>query len=128
MNFEISPLSGQPFFGALVTGLTHAALDDAGVQAELRKLWIDRGVIVFRGVDGGEDAHIRLSGIFGELISHPLYRNRPERHPTLLHLNHTGTEYVIEVDGKALGAWLPWHSDLIYTDEINRGGILRALE
>jgi taurine dioxygenase len=128
MGFEISPLPNQSSFGALVTGLTNAALDDADVQTKLRKLWIDRGVIVFRGVDGGEDAHIRLSGIFGELISHPMYRNRPEHHPTLLNLNHTGTEYVFEVDGKELGAWLPWHSDLIYTDEINRGGILRALE
>jgi taurine dioxygenase len=33
-----------------------------------------------------------------------------------------------EVDGEELGGWLPWHSDLIYTGSINRGGILRPLQ
>ena len=128
MSFTISPLPGQSAFGGLVTGLRKAALDDAEVQDRLRRLWIDRGVIVFRGVDGGEDAHIRLSRIFGELMFHPMFRNRPGHHPELIDLNHTGKEFTYEVDGKRLGAWLPWHSDLIYTDEINRGGILRSLE
>jgi taurine dioxygenase len=128
MSFTASPLPDQPAFGALVTGLRNATLDDGGVQERLRALWIDRGMIVFRGVDGGEEAHIRLSRIFGELMFHPMFRDRPGHHPELIDLNHTGTEFVYEVDGKELGAWLPWHSDLIYTDEINRGGILRALE
>ncbi len=128
MGFRIEALPGQPHFGALITGLTPHVLDDADVQDELRTLWIDCGIIVFRGVDGSEDAHVRLSSIFGELMFHPMFRNQPDHHPALIDLNHTGKEFVYEVDGRELGAWLPWHSDLIYTDEINRGGILRALE
>jgi taurine dioxygenase len=34
---------------------------------------------------------------------------------------------IYEVDGVELGAWLPWHSDLIYVDKVNHGGILRPL-
>jgi taurine dioxygenase len=128
MSFTASSLPGQSAFGALVTGLTSAAIDDADVAAQLRQLWADRGMIVFRGVDGGEDAHVRLSRIFGELMFHPMFRDKPGHHPELIDLNHTGKEFVYEVDGRKLGAWLPWHSDLIYTDEINRGGILRSLE
>jgi taurine dioxygenase len=35
--------------------------------------------------------------------------------------------WLIEVDGEPRGTWLPWHSDLIYVDKINHGGILRPV-
>jgi taurine dioxygenase len=128
MGYNISPLPGQPAFGAWVTDLTPDDLDAPKVQARLRALWIDAGVIVFRGLKGGEESHLRLSRIFGKLIDHPLYRGRPDYHPELIELVYDGAQEIYEVEGKAVGAWLPWHSDLIYTDEINRGGILRPVE
>lgn len=33
----------------------------------------------------------------------------------------------MRVDSAFRGSWLPWHSDLIYVDRINRGGILRPV-
>ena len=127
MGYQLSPLPGQPAFGAVVTGLAPDDLGDASVQEALRRLWIDAGVIVFRGLDGGEDSHLQLSRIFGQLQDHMMFRGQPDYHPELIELRYTGEQETYEVDGRDLGAWLPWHSDLIYTDRINRGGILRPI-
>ena len=35
---------------------------------------------------------------------------------------------VVEIDGKQLSQWLPWHFDHCYNNELNRAGVLRALE
>jgi taurine dioxygenase len=34
----------------------------------------------------------------------------------------------IEMGGKLLASWLPWHFDHCYNNELNRGGVLRAIE
>jgi taurine dioxygenase len=129
MAYEVSPLPGQDAFGAVVTGLTSVDIEKSDVQDALRKLWIDRGVVVFRGVDGGEETHIRLSKVFGDLQDHEMFKHLPGRRPELIDLIYDRTEgEVYVIDGQKMGAWLPWHSDLIYTDQINRGGILRALK
>jgi taurine dioxygenase len=129
MAYQVSPLPGQDAFGAVVTGLTSVDIEKSDTQASLRKLWIDRGVIVFRGVDGGEETHIRLSRVFGELQDHEMFKHLPGRRPELIDLIYDRSEgEVYEIGGERMGAWLPWHSDLIYTDQINRGGILRAIE
>jgi taurine dioxygenase len=129
MAYQVSRLPGQDAYGAVVTGLTSADIEKAEVQQSLRDLWVDRGMIVFRGVDGGEETHIRLSRVFGELQDHEMFKHLPGRRPELIDLIYDSTEgELYEIDGKLTGAWLPWHSDLIYTDRINRGGILRPIE
>jgi taurine dioxygenase len=129
MAYRVSPLPGQDAFGAVVTGLSAADIDKPEIQASLRDLWVERGVVVFRGVGGGEDSHIRLSRIFGELQDHEMFKHLPGRKPELIDLIYDSTEgELYEIDGQLIGAWLPWHSDLIYTDRINRGGILRPIE
>jgi len=35
---------------------------------------------------------------------------------------------VIQVEGKIVGQWLPWHFDHAYNNELNRAGVLRAVE
>ena len=52
MGYSLSPLPGQAEFGAVVTGFTPEMLDDPGVRKALYDLWIDKGVIVFRGIEG----------------------------------------------------------------------------
>ncbi len=86
-------------------------------------------MVVFRGLDGGEETHLLLSRVFGELEDHAMTRDRADRHPELLDIFYDGSKgEIYEVDGKLLGAWLPWHIDLIYIDRMNHGGILRAIE
>ena len=39
-----------------------------------------------------------------------------------------GDSTVVEIDGEPGGAWLGWHSDMVYHHEITHGGMLRALQ
>ncbi len=128
MAYQVAPLPEQPAFGAIVTQITPDDLGDPAVQLSLRALWADKGVIVFRGLEGGEESHLRLSRIFGELTDHMMFRGQPGYHPQLIELPYTGEQETYEVDGQEVGAFLPWHIDGIYTDRVNRGGILRPLQ
>jgi taurine dioxygenase len=129
LPFTVDPLPGQTGFGAVVTGLRFADLGTADVRAALLDIFLDKGVVVFRGMDGGARAHVALSEIFGELEMHPLFKDIPGQHPTLIDLRFRKDEQEIyEVNGELRGGWLPWHSDLVYTDRINRGGILRPIQ
>lgn len=131
MGFTVSALPGQDEFGAIVTGLTPDMLGDEGVRRALRDLWIDRGVIVFRDLDGIE-TQLRLSEVFGEPEEHALLRgvDVPREHKLIIDFQYdakTGEGEVYEVDGEIRGGWLPWHFDLVYVDRINHGGILRPV-
>lgn len=70
--------------------------------------------------------HVELSRLFGPLLVHPL-RTDPSRKEIFTVQHDPEDPYVVDIDGKPLAAWLPWHSDLIYVDHINHGGILRPL-
>jgi taurine dioxygenase len=34
----------------------------------------------------------------------------------------------VQLDGRTLSSWLPWHFDHCYNDELNRAGVLRCVE
>ncbi len=127
MPFDVQPVAG-PGPGAIVTGLDLESLADPQVRRDLHDLWIREGLLVCRGLDGGE-AQVRLSEAFGTLTRHPVREAWVDGHPELIDVRYNpdkGSLY--NVDGTVVGAWLPWHSDLMYVDKINHGGVLRALE
>ncbi|TVV69788.1 TauD/TfdA dioxygenase family protein [Sphingomonas solaris] len=127
LPFTVAPLDAAVPFGARVEGLTHADLDRAEVRQALFDLWIDRGVILFRGAQDSA-FHVALSEVFGPLERHAFREAWVDGHPELVNIKYypdDGTVYT--VDGRPRGGFLPWHSDLIYTDRINRGGILRPV-
>lgn len=130
--FQSAPVSPNLDFGVIVTGLRMRDLDDEAIRARLRELWIKEGVIVFRDMvdDPGEveDAQIALSLCFGPLAEHPLKTFEASK-PALAVLKITPEHgHVCEVEGKLRGGWLPWHSDLVYMDKVNRGGILAPVQ
>lgn len=125
--FAVGALPDRPEFGAMVTGLSRSAIDRPDVRIALVELWIDRGLIVFRGLDPDEEFHVALSEVFGKPDIHPILRDKPGQHPVLTDIRHDREGSTFDIRGEVRGAWLPWHSDLIYVDRINRGGILRAL-
>ncbi|MCU1456408.1 MAG: hypothetical protein JWL73_500 [Actinomycetia bacterium] len=128
MAFTVTDLDERLSFGARVTDLDPATLDDPDVRAALRDLWIDRGVVVFRGVPGGTASQICLSEVFGECEVHPLRPKDAVSAPELSDIRYLPDDGdIFEVDGDPRGGWLPWHSDLIYVDTINHGGILRPV-
>jgi taurine dioxygenase len=132
MGYTLSPLPGQSKFGVVVTGFQPEMLDDPQVRKDLYDLWIDKGVVVFRELSG-HDIHIKLSYVFGEPEEHPLLRgvDMPRESKLIVDIEFDGGEEMgnlYEVDGEARGSWLPWHSDSIYTDQINHGGILWSIK
>ena len=128
-GLDVGPLQGGIPFGAIVRGLTLEHLCDEQVRAALVDLWIDKGVLVFRDGECDSSIQVELSKCFGRLERHAFPETWVDGHPELVSVKYypdNGTCY--EIDGEELGGWLPWHSDLIYTDKINRGGILRPIQ
>jgi taurine dioxygenase len=128
MSFTVQPLPGNHHFGALIDDLSPEEIKDGEVRKRLYDLWIDKGVIVFKGLTD-LDTQIQLSEIFGEPEIHPLLVgiDRPREHFVIAEIDYVeenGDLY--EIDGELRGGYLPWHFDLAYMDKINRGGILRA--
>lgn len=127
--FEVSPLPGQDRYGAVVTGLSFEAIGAPQVRTQLHDLWIEKGVIVFRGVGGGLDAQLRLSEVYGEPEVHPMMAGTDIKteHRALAPIEFDPEKdgNIYEVDGQVLGGYLPWHFDGAYVDRINHGGILR---
>lgn len=126
-GFNVSRLPGGVPFGAVVHDLTLDSLAVEATRRALHDLWVAEGVIIFEGVTG-EEMQLALSRCFGKLIAHPT-REARAAHPELMTVRFQPDDgWLLNVDGEKRGSWLPWHSDLIYVDRINRGGILRPLK
>jgi taurine dioxygenase len=127
-HFSVAPLPGQDLYGAVVTDLAADAIDSPEVRRALHDLWIERGLIVFRGVAGGMDTQLRLSEIYGEPEIHPMMAGTDIRteHRALAPIEFDRDDgNIYEIGGEKLGGYLPWHFDGAYVDRINHGGILR---
>ena len=127
-TLDVESLAEGLPFGAMVTGLALRDLEDESVREQLRDLWIARGLILFRGEDTTA-MQVALSEVFGPLERHVFPETWVEGHPELVQVKYypqDGTCY--EIAGELRGGWLPWHSDLVYTDRVNHGGILRPVE
>jgi taurine dioxygenase len=128
MTLRVESLPGNVPFGALVRGIRESDLEDSAVRDQLRALWIDRGVLVFRETDATAQLQIALSRVFGELEAHPNVEAHVEGARELVHIRYQPDDGdLCDVDGVIRGGYLPWHSDLVYVDKINRGGILRPI-
>lgn len=128
LPYAVTPLSENIAFGAKVDGLRLEHLDRPEVRKALFDLWLDRGVILFHG-DTSSAFHVALSQVFGALERHMFKESWVDGHPELVNIKYYPDNGAIyEVDGQKLGGWLPWHSDLVYRDTINRGGILRPIQ
>lgn len=127
-SFATSPLPGQDRYGTVVTDLDPAALGDPAVRAALHSLWLDKGVVVFRGIGGGIDTQLRLSEIYGEPEVHPMMAGTDIRteHRALAPIEFDRDDgNIYEIGGELRGGYLPWHFDGAYVDRINHGGVLR---
>ncbi|HLG86789.1 MAG TPA: TauD/TfdA family dioxygenase [Alphaproteobacteria bacterium] len=104
------------------------------MRAALEPIFIESGVMLFRGLGPRPDVHLAISRCFGDLERHPVKEVWVDGCPELIDLAYRPspagppTAPVYEVEGRVRAGWLPWHADLFYMDRINRGGILRAVE
>ena len=121
---------GLPY-GVRIGGLTREILADPAVCKEIDDLFIRHGMIVFEDVEQSDEMQLALSDCFGPLKEHPvksLKRVDSERLPGVITLHSKPGSGIVEIDGKAVSHWLPWHFDHCYNDELNRAGVLRSVE
>ena len=122
---------GLPF-GSIVRGVTRENLGDQAVRDAIWREFEDRGVLVFEDIEQSSEMQLALSTVFGPLKDHPVAevaRADEGLAAGIIDL-HSGPDFdltILEVDGKERHAWLPWHFDHAYNNELNRAGVLRPV-
>ena len=128
---DVRPLQEDLPFGVRIGGLTRAILEDPAIRKEIDDLFVRHGMIVFEDVEQSDEMQLALSNCFGPLKEHPvksLSRVDSERLPGVITLHSKPGSGIVEIDGKRVSHWLPWHFDHCYNDELNRAGVLRSVE
>ncbi len=100
------------------------------IKAELKSLWYEHAILLFRDQDINAEKQIEFSRIFGSLELHPLKVNTSEEHPELFVLENGGAMDKFNTafyKGEEIVGRLDWHMDLHYTARPNHGALLRAV-
>jgi taurine dioxygenase len=118
-------------FGTKVLGVTRDKLKDVGTCQAIKQAFEDRGLLVFEDVEQSAQMQLAVSGVLGPLKEHPVAsvtRADTDLAPGVIDFNTDPNDTVIvELDGKLLSNWLPWHFDHSYNNELNRAGVLRPV-
>ncbi len=132
MAIKVTPLRDDMPFGSRVTGVTEAALRDPDVREELARTFEERGLIIFAETEPTNRLHVEISKVFGPLKEHPVTavdKVDPDFMPSAIKISSDpANSDLVEIDGKLYSSWLPWHFDHCYNNELNRAGVLRAIE
>ena len=120
---EVRPLDS---FGAEIVGIdASASLDDATV-AELRQLWADHGILLFRDQNLEERDIVAFSALFGDLEIHVREEYLSKEHPELIIISN------IKRDGQPIGILsdheVGWHHDQIYLAKPAVGSLLYSIK
>ncbi|CAN7665023.1 TauD/TfdA family dioxygenase [Phenylobacterium sp. LjRoot225] len=131
-KMDVKPLQDDLSFGVRIGGVTRELLEDAGVRQQIVDLFEDKGMIIFEDVEPSSQMHLALSTVFGPLKEHPnkaVARVDGDTMPGVIDMRvKAGEGGVVELNGRRLSSWLPWHFDHCYNNELNRAGVLRAIE
>ena len=129
---DVRPLSDDLPFGVRIGGLTKEMVRDPAIKKEIDDLFIKHGMIVFEDVEQSDEMQLALSDCFGPLKEHPVKsvaRVDSDRMPGVVEIAaRPDNGGIVEIAGKQLAHWLPWHFDHCYNDELNRAGVLRSVE
>ena len=131
-SLNVKPLREDLTFGVRIRGVTLEQLQDEAVRKQINDLFEAKGMIVFEEVEPTSRMHVALSNVFGPLKDHPVpsvARVDQDTLPGVIDMRNNGGESgMVEIDGKRMAQWLPWHFDHCYNNELNRAGVLRAIE
>ena len=128
---DVTHLRGDLPYGAKVTGVTWDTLKDEAVCRQLNEVFEDRGMIVFEGVEPSSEMQVEISRVFGPLKDHPVPtvdRADADKMLGVIEISNNPGACIVEIDGKPLVTWQPWHFDHAYNDELNRAGVLRSVK
>lgn len=127
MSFDANKLDGS--FGREIVGLNITGKISPATAKMLREVWLEHGVLVFRGMGTSPEVQLELSRCFGELEPHPIEKFRLDGYPNLILLTNEGGPVgpVYDFDGVATTQRIPWHTDLAFTTTPNAGALLRMV-
>lgn len=131
MGITVRPLQDDLPFGARIAGVTWATLEDEAVRQQIRDTFEDRGMVVFEDIEQTGKMQVALSKVIGPLKDHPVksverVKRDDDEMVGVITIRTTPEAAVVEIEGKRLMTWQPWHFDHSYNDELNRAGVLRA--
>jgi taurine dioxygenase len=136
-GIKVSDLTANHSFGARIQGVNWETLADDAVRAELNRVFEERGMIVFEGMESTAKMQVALSKVFGPLKDHPT-KATPRDEETgddakgVIDMHYKpsddpdNVDGLVEINGQRLARYSPWHFDHCYNDELNRAGVLRA--
>ncbi|MFS2153844.1 MULTISPECIES: TauD/TfdA dioxygenase family protein [unclassified Rhizobium] len=110
-----------------IVGFDFARYDERDIN-EIRKYWLQYGVIRFKHTRITDDQQVRFSRHFGEFVIHPkqLQEGGHPSHPEILVISNAMK------DGKPSGAMgnseATWHTDTWFYEKPPAGAILRAIK
>lgn len=135
-KIKVRNLRDDLSFGSIVEGATFETLADPEVRAELNAIFEDRGMIVFKGVESSDEMHLAISDVFGPLKDHPTKGTARvndnaaigviDMHSMPRDISDGDLRGLVEIDGRIVTRFSPWHFDHCYNDELNRAGVLRC--
>ena len=135
-GIRVSDLGEQYSWGSRVSGVSRDNINDEGLRDELRRLFVDRGLIVFEDMEPAPNMQVELSKVFGPLKDHPTKstaRADPGLDPGIIDMHRRPLEDPsrshgqTELNGKMVASFIPWHFDHSYNDELNYAGVLRSV-
>lgn len=126
----------NPHVGVEVVGLDLERDLSPEAVAALRELWVQYGMMLFRGAGTSTEAQMRLSRVFGEL--------QPSAHAAKAGFNAADNPYLLDqnydpsvdnvhtanlfhVNGRERAGFLGWHWDQSFMPRMIKGGVLRAV-
>ena len=116
-GFEVRRLSGS--VGAEILGLDLAAAPGHNVIAEIRKIWLDHGVIFFRDQDLSPAKFLDVAKQFGEVVEYPFVKGI-EGFPEIIP--------VVKLEHETHNFGGIWHSDTAYLEVPPMASMLLARE
>lgn len=126
----VRPLADDLPFGARIFGVNYDTLADQSNRDLIKRTFEERGVIVFEDVEQSGRMQVAISETLGPLKDHPVgtvERTVEDMVPGVIVIRSDGDGATVEVDGKRLVTWQPWHFDHCYQKELNYAGVLRSI-
>jgi taurine dioxygenase len=131
-TLTVKPAHDDLDFGSRVGGVTIEALRDDEVRAEISQLFEQRALLIFEGVDPNPELQVAISTVIGPLKDHPSKATPRVGGDGMLGVIEIkvepSEEGSVRIGDRELSAWLPWHFDHCYNDQLNRAAVLRSVE
>jgi taurine dioxygenase len=121
-------------FGAEVIGVDLSRPLDSTTTQEIRDIWVQAGVLLFRGGNNDDEAQMRLSQVFGEMEPAATAELNDPNNKFIMTLAYDPDDknprfaQHYNIDGIDRAGWLGWHWDQAFMPTIVRGAVLRMVK